>query len=148
MYFDFLMIFKLCPGICISSYFLKICPTLRAFCGIIDKERMKEMSYSLQSHIKKIASAHFVISQNIFRGPVVLKTPNIYPTLRLSYVAMNWSQDRVFIILTHLPPGQDGRHFADDIFKCVSVNETLCILIKISLKFVPDGPVDNNPALF
>ena len=45
------------------------------------------------------------------------------------------------------PPGQNGRHFADDIFICIFVNEKFGILIKISLKFVPRGPVDNNPAL-
>ena len=44
-------------------------------------------------------------------------------------------------------PGQNGRHFADDIFRCISMKETLCILVKISLKFVPKGPTDNNPAL-
>ena len=27
-------------------------------------------------------------------------------------------------ILTHLTPGQNGRHFADDIFKCIFVNKT------------------------
>ena len=46
------------------------------------------------------------------------------------------------------PPGQNGRHFADDIFlKCIFVNEKFCILIKISLKFVPKGQFDKNPAL-
>ena len=45
------------------------------------------------------------------------------------------------------PPGQNGRHFADDIFKCIFVNEEFCIFIKISLKFIPKGPIDNNPAL-
>ena len=40
------------------------------------------------------------------------------------------------------PPGQNVRHFADDIFKCIFVNEKFCILIKISLKFIPDGPID------
>ena len=44
-------------------------------------------------------------------------------------------------------PGQNGRHFADDIFRCIFMNEKICILIKISLKFVPKGPIDNNPAL-
>ena len=42
---------------------------------------------------------------------------------------------------------QNGRHFTDDIFRCIFVNEKFCILIKISLKFVPKGPTDNNPAL-
>ena len=27
------------------------------------------------------------------------------------------------------------------------MNEKFCILIKISLKFVPKGPIDNDPAL-
>ena len=29
----------------------------------------------------------------------------------------------------------------------ILVNEKFCILIKISLKFGPKGPIDNNPAL-
>ena len=45
------------------------------------------------------------------------------------------------------PPGQNGRQFADDSLKCIFVNEKFCILIEISLKFVPKGPIDNNPAL-
>ena len=43
--------------------------------------------------------------------------------------------------------GQNGRHVANDIFKCIFVNEKFCILIEISLSFVPKGPIDNNPAL-
>ena len=34
-------------------------------------------------------------------------------------------------------PWQNGRHFADDIFRCIFVNEKFYILIKISLNFVP-----------
>ena len=36
-------------------------------------------------------------------------------------------------------PGQNGRHFADDRFKGIFINENFCILIRISLKFVPKG---------
>ena len=43
--------------------------------------------------------------------------------------------------------GQNGRHFADDIFRCIFVNEKFSTLIKISLKYVPKGPIDNIPAL-
>ena len=42
-------------------------------------------------------------------------------------------------VLTHLP-GQYGRHFADDIFSCIFVNEKFGILIRITLQFVPKGP--------
>ena len=45
------------------------------------------------------------------------------------------------------PPGQNGRHFADDIFKCISLNEKFCILNQLWLKFVPKGLIDNKWAL-
>ena len=42
---------------------------------------------------------------------------------------------------------QNGRHFPDDISKCFFLNENVSITIKISLKFVPKGPINNIPAL-
>ena len=45
------------------------------------------------------------------------------------------------------PPGQNGCLFADDIFTCIFVNEKFWISVKISMKFVPKGPIDNKPAL-
>ena len=45
------------------------------------------------------------------------------------------------------PPEQNGCHFADDIFRYIFLNEKFCILIKISLKFVPESLIENNPAL-
>ena len=45
------------------------------------------------------------------------------------------------------PPGQNGRHFANDIFRCIFVSVNVGILIKISLKFLPKGPIDNNSTL-
>ena len=50
--------------------------------------------------------------------------------------------------LNTLRPGQHGRHFADDGLRCISLNENVWILIKISLKFVPGGSINNNPTLF
>ena len=52
----------------------------------------------------------------------------------------------------HLPintlrPRQNGRLFADDCFKRIFLNENNRISIKISLKFVPKGPIINIPAL-
>ena len=44
-------------------------------------------------------------------------------------------------------PGQNGRLFADDSFKCIFMNEKFRILIEISLKFIPKGPIDNDPVL-
>ena len=44
-----------------------------------------------------------------------------------------------------LRPRQNGRHFADDIFKCIFIKENIWISIKISLKFVPKGPINKIP---
>ena len=37
--------------------------------------------------------------------------------------------------------------FSDDNFKCVFINEIFCILIQISLQFIPKGLIDNKAAL-
>ena len=46
-----------------------------------------------------------------------------------------------------LRPKQNGRHFADDTFKRIFVNENGCISIEISLKFVSKGPINSMPEL-
>ena len=43
--------------------------------------------------------------------------------------------------------GQNGCHFAADIFKSIFVNEKNGISIWISLKFILKGPIDDKPAL-
>ena len=46
-----------------------------------------------------------------------------------------------------LRPRLNGCHFAYDIFKWIFLNENLWISIKISLKFVAKGPINNNNGL-
>ena len=46
-----------------------------------------------------------------------------------------------------LRPRRNRRHFADGIFKCIFLNENVLISIKISLKYIPKGPINNIPAL-
>ena len=43
------------------------------------------------------------------------------------------------------PVMRNGRHFADDNFKCIFFNENSWNPIKISLKFVPKGLINNIP---
>ena len=75
-------------------------------------------------------------------------------------IAGQWCRNRFYImassrndrasryILTHQGPRQNGRHFPDDIFKCIfCLNENLWIPIKISLKFVPKDLINNIPSL-
>ena len=60
-----------------------------------------------------------------------------------------WSLSPVFPrgVLNTLRPRQYCRHFTDDIFKCIFMNENVWILIKISLKYVPKVRINNIPAL-
>ena len=42
---------------------------------------------------------------------------------------------------------QNGRHFADDVFKCIFLNENVWFSLDISLKFVPKVLINNIPTL-
>ena len=66
-----------------------------------------------------------------------LTIPIPHLTSRVSHVAT----------VNTLRPRQNGRHFADDIFKWIFLNENVWMPIKISLKFVPEGPINNISAL-
>ena len=57
-----------------------------------------------------------------------------------------WSRSMTWLAywcLNTLRPRQNGRYFADDIFKCIFFNENIWISLKISLKFVPKVRVNN-----
>ena len=58
----------------------------------------------------------------------------------------NWLDHQLACFYT-LRQWQDGRHFPDNIFKSIFLNENVWISIKISLKFVPRCPITNSPAL-
>ena len=56
---------------------------------------------------------------------------------------MSSTQDR----FNTLRPRQNDRHFADDTFRLIFLNENVKMSTKISLKFVPKGPINNVPVL-
>ena len=51
------------------------------------------------------------------------------------------------IPINTLRPRQNGRLFADDTFKRIFLNENIRISFKISLRFVPNGLINNIPSL-
>ena len=53
----------------------------------------------------------------------------------------------VYVLFSSPVAVTNSRHFADDIFNPIFVNENIWIPIKISLKFVPKGSSNNIPAL-
>ena len=57
-----------------------------------------------------------------------------------------WQLLEIDILVTHHPSTNDHL-FAGNIFRYIFMNENFCILMRISLKFVPKGPIDNKWAL-
>ena len=49
----------------------------------------------------------------------------------------------VHIHVNSLPPEQNGHHFANDMFKCMFLNENIRISINISLTIDPKSPDGN-----
>ena len=41
-------------------------------------------------------------------------------------------------------PRHNGRHFVEDVFKCIFLNEEFCFFIPMSLEFVLKDPIDNK----
>ena len=55
--------------------------------------------------------------------------------------------DYSFLMFNTLRPRQNGRYFPDNISKRIFLNENCCILMKMSLKFVPQGSIKNIPCI-
>ena len=73
--------------------------------------------------------------------------PGAKPSTCLSPLSASWLKMTWHHFVNTLRPRQNRRHFADDIFKCIFLNENVWILINISLKFVPKRSIDHIPAL-
>ena len=79
-----------------------------------------------------------------FKGYLWNSTQNILPIHWKMWILFTSENLRA---LNTLRPRQNGRHFPDDIFKCIFLFENIWIWIKISLKFVPKVRISNIPAL-
>ena len=91
---------------------------------------------------------------NIFRGAGPLRGRSTGHR----WIPLTWGQWRgvwIFFLIcvwtngwvNTLRPRPNRRHFADDIFKCIFLNENVWISLKISLKFVPKVRINNIPTL-
>ena len=60
----------------------------------------------------------------------------------------DFNGDLTMLLFNTLGPRQNGCHFEDYTFKCIFLKENVRIAIKISLKVVRKGPIDNIPAWF
>ena len=123
--------------------------------------------YSDADQRKHQSSASMAFMREIHRGPV--NSPHKWPVTRKMFpfgdvimvcivVSEFWGsyindmhalihfQCPVQLVLNILRPWRNGHHFRHDFFKCIFLNQNLWISIKISLKFVPRGSINNIPA--
>ena len=96
------------------------------------------------------------LSQNLFALLVILLVAGWWamryiepcmPCLWGKVWGVRWEWASEWLNLTCFSPGLNGHHFTHNHFKCILINEKFCILIRISLKFVPKGPIDKKSAL-
>ena len=76
----------------------------------------------------------------------ILLTSRYVHGMVIAHLVEKMSQKQCLFV-NILRPRQIVRYFADDIFKSIFLNENVWIPIKISLKFVPRGPINNILAL-
>ena len=90
--------------------------------------------------IQNIAMSNFVLDASLFSTKIICVSLQCKGLIKGN--SQRWSCG-----INTLRPRQHGRHFADDTFKRIFMNENVIISTKISLKFVPKGPINNIPAL-
>ena len=118
--------------------------------GLLTLWNLNKVGTALQTAFQ----IHFQISLNAVPRLKIASGNDLVPTGIKPLASMgndgpvHW---RICVIghqcINSCPPEQNGRHFADDVFRCIFMNEKFSILNKISLKIVAKGPIDNNPAL-
>ena len=85
--------------------------------------------------------------------PVPVKKPwRIWsngPPESTNYQYHNYNNTKLWVCLWYIiwRPRQNARHFTDDIFKCIFLNENIWLSIKTSLNFVPKHQINNIPSL-
>ena len=77
----------------------------------------------------------------------MINVSRIADRISWSWVVFTGKVSEVTTRFNTLRPRQNDRHFADDSFKCIFLEENFRIVIKNSLKYVPLGLIENKTAL-
>ena len=114
---------------------LKMCLSWYTGVGVVlfkasNWQPSKSCLLAINTHILKLATVH-----HICRFCLLILTCIV--------MRLNW----IYLYINPLRLRQNGRLFADDTFKRIFLYENVRISIKISLKFVPKGPINNIPSL-
>ena len=107
--------------------------------------RSKDSNFPVKSTNKRTIS-HPLWNDSIGVSLIHERERESQTVWRNDFIALMDLEQRVYYHFDSSPHKQNGRLFAD-ISTCIFVNKKFCISMKISVKFVPRGPIDNKPAL-
>ena len=129
-------------GVCIYVNIRNFCNAVAVF--------VHENCFEIEYHVATYEYGTFCNSWNSFNVQYRFVLRNLHfryvSSIRLHLWRLFCSY-HILGFLNTLRPRHNGRHFADDILNSIFLNENVWIPIKISLKFVPEGPIDNIPSL-
>ena len=85
---------------------------------------------------------------NQLYSPLICVLPSLVFIYAIPFhIGPSYIETQLYHSFNSFPSGQNGRHFADDLFRYIFLNEQFFILIPISLKFVAKCLIDNKWAL-
>ena len=125
-----LTLFFLC---CNKTTWSHITVNINSFLSVFQQDiliaQLQEQHY--QQYMQQVYQQQLLHQQQQFQQLQVIRCSN---------VMYGWC-------INTLRPRQNGRHLSYDIFRWIFLNENVWIPIKISLKIIPKGPINNIPAL-
>ena len=91
---------------------------------------------------------HFLCTSHVIQFLKMVRYSSDTRIKLTTFSRVMWYKNKMrTVIINTLRPTQNGCHFANDIFKCISLNENVQISSKISLRVVPKDPINNMSLL-
>ena len=135
----------------------KVCPEISLVKGFVTRDyEYLEFSRNVRCHNISLQTCDPQVCNQRSLTPEI----GVWPSVRSALIRFgNFSARKAhqMIIVSLFPyihryintlrPRQNGRHFEDDIFKRIFLNENVIIFFQILLNFAPKGPICNTSAL-
>ena len=137
----------LCESVYQSVKFYIINDNPIKVCDLVIDLKSSILSNTNNGFLEHSILAHKTYTYKWFLPSTLWYTVSYFPKSTSCTFCNSYKERKVLTGFIPLRPRQHGRHFADDTFKHIFLNENVIISIKISLKFVPKGPINNIPAL-
>ena len=115
--------------------------------GYFDSDRRDSLAVYLSLSISYVTGwrCNSLTPRGVFKCVIAENLWRVHFMSIYCETALRWMPLNTFDY--HIKAETNGRHFADDIFKCIFLDDNVWIPIKMSLKFVPKGPINNIPEM-